>query len=109
MLKKDERTIDTYMKAGAEMRLFKTLGTKLYVDISRVISASDRKKLARALGTVDEICSRAEDNMFRDHPGLSAEYIDVFYGCTGNEPRNSVDRKVLGMAREAADGLFERT
>lgn len=109
MLKKDERTIDTYMRVGAKMRLFKTLGTRMAVDISRVISASDRQKLARALGTVDEICSRAEDNMFRDHPGLSAEYIDVFYGCTGNEPRNSVDRKVLGMAREAADGLFERT
>ena len=109
MLKKDERTIDTYMKAGAEMRLFKTLGTRMASDISRVISASDRRKLARALGTVDEICSRAEDNMFRDYPELSAEYIDVFYGCTGNEPRNSVDRKVLGMAREAADGLFEGT
>lgn len=109
MLKKYERTIDTYMKAGAKMRLFKTLGTKLYVDISRVISASDRQKLARALGSVDEICSRAEDNMFRDHPGLSAEYIDVFYGSTGNDPRNDIDRKVIAMAREAADGLFEGT
>lgn len=109
MLKKDERTIDTYMKAGAKMRLFKTLGTKLYVDISRVISASDRQKLARALDIVNEVCSTAEDNMFRDHPGLSTEYIDVFYGSTGIEPRNGVDRKVLEMAREAADGIFEGT
>lgn len=44
--------------------------------------------------------------MFRDYPQLSNEYIDVFYGNVESEPRNDVDKKVIEMAREAADGLF---
>ena len=47
--------------------------------------------------------------MFRDHPDLTDEYLDVFYGSTEMEPRNDVDRKVIAMAREAADGLFKGT
>ncbi len=74
MIQKNRRTVDTYMKVGAKMRLFK-----------------------------------AEDNMFRDHPDLTDEYLDVFYGSTEMEPRNDVDRKVIAMAREAADGLFKGT
>ena len=97
------------MKAGAKMRLFKTLGTRLVVDISQVLSATDTDKLMRALDKVDEICSKAEDNMFRDHPELSDKYIDVFYGNIGGKPRNEVDEKVIRMAREAADELFEGT
>ena len=109
MIQKNKRTVDTYMKVGAKMRLFKTLGTKMTVEISRVLSASDTHKLMRALDKVDEICSRAEDNMFRDHPDLSDQYLDVFYGTTETEPRNEVDRKVIELAREAADGLFKGT
>lgn len=41
MLQKNLRTIDEYKRAGAEMRLFKTLGSKLAVDISGVLSAQD--------------------------------------------------------------------
>ena len=109
MIQKNRRIVDTYMKVGAKMRLFKTLGTKMTVEISRVLSASDTKKLMRALDKVDEICSRAEDNMFRDHPDLSDEYLDVFYGSTEMEPRNDVDRKVIELARETADELFTGT
>ena len=107
MLEKNRRTVDTYMKAGAEMRLFKALGTRMAVDISRVLSVSDTNKLLRALGKVDEICSKAEDNMFADHPQLSNQYLDVFYGHTSDEARNDVDRKVIKLAREVADELFE--
>ena len=109
MLNKKERTLELYLKAGSEMRLLKALGGKAAVDVSGVISAADADKLMKALRMIEDVSFAAENNMFRDHPRLSAEYIDVFYGCTGNEPRNSVDRKVLGMAREEADGLFERT
>lgn len=106
MVSKKERTMERYMKAGAEMRLFKNLGAKMITDISYVLSAADQDKLMRAMDKVSEVCSRAEDNMFRDHPQLSNEYIDVFYGNVESEPRNDVDRKVIEMAREAADGLF---
>ena len=45
MLQKNLRTIDEYKRAGAEMRLFKTLGSKLAVDISGVLSAQESDKL----------------------------------------------------------------
>ncbi len=106
MLKRSERTIDTYMKAGAEMRLYKNMGVRLSVDISKVLSAADQDKLANAMRRIDEICSKAEDNMFHDHPELSDQYVDVFYGNLEDEPRNDVDARVLDIAREAADELF---
>ena len=108
MVSRSRRSIDTYMRAGAEMRLYKTLGTKLFVDISKVLSVRDQEKLGRAMDRIDEICSKAEDKMFQDYPQLPCKYIDVFYGDTDDTPRNDVDEKVIRMAREAADGLFER-
>ena len=107
MIQKNRRTVDTYMSAGAKMRLLKTLGTRTAVEVSQVLSAQDTQKLMRALDKIDEVCSKAEDNMFRDHPDLPDQYLDVFYGTTEMEPRNEVDEKVIGMAREAADGLFK--
>lgn len=109
MLKRTDRTMETYMKAGAEMRLYKSLGTKMAVDISKVLSAQDQDKLLRALSKIDEICSKAEDNMFHDYPELPNQYVDVFYGSIGERPRNDVDQKIQKMAREAADELFEGT
>ncbi len=108
MLSKKYRTMERYKKAGAKMRLFKTLGVKMITEISSVLSAADRYKLMCAMDKVDEICSKAEDNMFRDYPQLTGEYIDVFYGATDYEPRNDVDREIIEMAREAADELFTR-
>lgn len=107
MLNKKERTLDVYKRAGAEMRLFKTLGAKLATDISKVMKSGDTDMLLRALDKVDIICSRAEDNMFRDFPDISSDYIDVFYGCTKNDPRNEVDAEMVSLAKEVADGLFE--
>lgn len=106
MLRRDERTLEIYMKAGAKMRLYKTLGAKLFTDISKVLSRQDQEILLKAMGRIDRICSRADDNMFRDHPHLSGEYIDVFYGSTDAGPHNDVDKRVIEMAKEVADGLF---
>ena len=86
MLGRKERTLDTYMKAGAAMRLYRTLGTRLVLDISKVLSASDQDMLLRLLIKIDRISSRAEDNMFRDYPELPDSYMDVFFGSTDGEP-----------------------
>lgn len=107
MLDKKERTLERYMRAGAGMRLYRELGTRLAMDISEVLPAADTDRLLRAMDKIDRVCTVAEDNMFKDHPGISNEYLDVFYGAIDGEPRNEVDRKVIRMAREAADGLFK--
>ena len=103
---KKQRTMEVYEQAGAEMRLYKSLGARLATHISQVLSSTDTDKLLRIMGKISEICSKAEDNMFNDHPQLSNEYIDVFYGDTKNEPRNEVDKRIVQLAREAADDLF---
>lgn len=107
MLPKKNRTIDEYKRAGAKMRLFKNLGTKVAVDVSKVVSASDYEILRRALLRIDEVCSRSEDNMFRDHPDLTNEYIDVFYGNVSDTPRNIIDEEIIGLAKQVSDELFE--
>lgn len=107
MLAKKNRTIDEYKKAGAKMRLFKELGTMLSVDISKVVSASDYEILRRALLRIDEVCSRAENNMFRDYPELGNEYIDVFYGNVGEKPRNPLDEEIINLAKQVSNELFE--
>lgn len=107
MKRNKKRSIDEYKKAGAEMRLFKQLGTKLAVDISAVLPAKETDKLLRALKRIDEVCSHAEDCMFADYPEVSNEYLDVFYGSVNDKPRNSIDEEVITLAREVADGLFQ--
>lgn len=107
MINKKERTIDVYKQAGAEMRLFSELGGRLAIHISQVLSAPDTDKFMRALRRIDEVCSRADDNMFHDHPEISNEYMDVFYGAVSGKPRNAVDEEVIARAKETADGLFK--
>ncbi len=107
MLIKKERTLARYMRAGALMRLYKTLGAKMLVCAGGVLSKSDSKKIMNVMEKIDAVCSNAEENMFRDHPGLPRDYIDVFYGSTAIEARNDVEREVLRIAREAADELFD--
>ena len=105
MMIKNNQALDVYMQAGALMRLYKTIGAELYTAVGKVISAADRKKLLRALHGIDTVCSNAEDNMFRDHPHLSDQYTNVFYGSTELEPRNDVDKTVLAIAKETAEGI----
>lgn len=108
MVNKKIRTIDVYKQAGAEMRLFKSVGRKLAEDISQVLPAQDTDSFLRILDRIGVICSRAEDNMFHDHPEISNDYLDVFYGDVSGEPRNDVDAEIIGKAKETADELFKR-
>lgn len=107
MIHKRERTLDLYKEAGAEMRLFRTLGVILAIHISRVLSAPDTDKFLRVLRRIDEVRSRAEDNMFHDHPEISNEYLDVFCGNFKGRPRNAVDAEVMAKAKEKADEIFK--
>jgi len=108
MLSKKERTMERYKKAGAEMRLLKTLGGNTAVDLSLVLSAADTDKFLKALRMIEEVSVRAEDNMFRDHPELPDEYVDVFFGDTDKKPRNSVDEMMIDMAIETASEYAKR-
>ena len=108
MINKKERTIELYKLVGAEMRLFRTLGGNLAIHMSQVLLSTDTDKFMRVLQKIDEVRSRAEDNMFHDHPEVSNDYLNVFYGDLKHEPEPRYGvRKEMAKAKEAADVLFK--
>ena len=108
MLNRKERTIEKYINAGAQMRLFTTIARDMACKISEVVSAADADRVMKALHIIELICVHAEDNMFRDFPKLPGEYTDVFYGYTFEKPKNAVDEMVVERARESLDELFRK-
>ena len=107
MLNKNERTMDTYMEAGAYARLLSVIGTKAVVEMSKVLPAKDSDKFVVLLNRIDEIISKADDQLFKDFPGIGNEGTDVFYGTLSAQPRNELDEKVVQMAQQKTTELFE--
>lgn len=106
MMNKKNRTLEQYKKVGAEMRLIKELGTKLWVDASQILSVPERDKLRRAFDKINEVCSCADSHLFHDHPEVDNTYVDVFYGNLSSEPRNETDAEMIALAHSVADDLF---
>lgn len=79
MDRKNNRTLDKYKYVGAKMCLCKELVASLVVSSYAVVSASDSRKLTKAFTLINEVCSNAEDNMFRDFPELDNSYVAVFH------------------------------
>ena len=109
MTNKKNRTLKQYKQVGAEMRLIKELGARLWVDASQILSAPEQDKLRRAFDKINEVCSRADSHLFQDHPEVDDTYVDVFYGNLSNEPRNETDAEMIALARSVADDLFSDT
>lgn len=105
MKRKNERTLDVYKEAGAYMRLLKTLGAKTATKADAVLASNETDKILRALDVIKELCSCAEERMFKDHPQIGSDYIDVFYGCLSMTPKNAVDKEVIERAKRIASEL----
>lgn len=102
MLHKNRRTLDIYKKVGAEMRLLKTLLTKVLVDGDAILKQRDIDDLDAAYNKIGEVCGAADGYMFKDHPEVSDEYLHVFYGGTNAEPVDDLEKELLDIAREIA-------
>lgn len=109
MFNKKERTIDHYMKLGAEARLLKTLGSKFWADIATVIPKHDLHRLDRALEIIKDVCCKADGRMFADHPELDNAFTKVFFGATDSKPRDDLEQSLLAIASEVADKLVYTT
>ena len=107
MIRAKDRTIDVYKRVGAEMRLLKSILSKVTVDVSKVLTATETDKIINELDKICLIFSKAEENMFKDYPKLSNEYTDVFYGALNCAPRNEVDAEIIETAKRVADELFK--
>lgn len=102
------RSLEQYMLVGAEMRLFKEIGTRLCVDASEVLTVPETEKLLRVRNKIDTICSDIEGQMFQYHPEINDDYVDVFYGNLHDEPRTAVDAEVVKKARAVIEKIFKR-
>ena len=70
MLNRKERTIEKYINAGAQMRLFTTIARDMACKLSEVVSAADADRVMKALhNAVDEMvverAREALDELFR--------------------------------------------
>ncbi|SFP37359.1 hypothetical protein SAMN02910344_01221 [Ruminobacter amylophilus] len=101
-----KRKIEDFMRCGAKMRVLKSLFVGTMVDAYPLLSPNDRAKMRSMEGKLREICSRLEGCMFRNVPGLSDDYLDVFYGAPDISNRSPVDAKVVEMAKEMVDEMF---
>ena len=106
LLSRDDRTLETYKEAGALMKVYKEIGRKLVVDLSKVLPATEVNKLMKAQDKIDVICSRAEDAMFHDHPYVDDTYTRVFYGNVSDRSSNAVDAEVREIAKRICYGMF---
>lgn len=107
MIGKKNRTIETYLRAGAEVRLYKEVYHHMMRAIEPALYTKDIDKLIRIENEIGIIAIRAENNMFRDYPELSDDYLCVFHGDIHSNPRNEVDKVVMNMAQEIARNLCE--
>lgn len=107
MQSRKDRTVEKYMRAGAAIRLFKSASSEVIATLSEVMPKQDYRKIMLTMDRVNQVCSDTEDRMFLEHPDLSNEYIDVFYGDVRNDTRNEVDWKVVQMAHELSESLFK--
>lgn len=106
MLNKNERTMEAYVEAGACARLLTEAGTKAAVSLSKILPAKDSDRIVALLARIEEVISRADDQLFRDYPGLGHEGTCVFYGPLSEEPESELDEEVLRKAKAVALSLF---
>lgn len=101
-----DKSIEAYLRLGAEFRLFKSLEARIREDLGKITAPRYAVSLTRARHKYDQICSKMEDEMFYKHPELNDEYVQVFYGDVGNSPYDFRDRKMLELAKQIAIELF---
>ena len=106
MLNKAERTVEVYLEAGAYARLLYDIAVKAYVSLSKILPKKDVRALGTLLHNLAGVKSKADDQLFRDFPGIGDKGFDVFYGALYLEPDNELDEQVIRMAKEKAMALF---
>ena len=106
MLYRKDRTMETYIKAGAYARLLFDIGNKAAEALSCVLPAKDTDRLLVLLNKIDWIKSKADTQLFTDYPGLGHEGTSVFYGPLNYAPENELDERVISEARRMAAALF---
>ena len=107
-LPKSKRTIKAYVQAGAEMRIFKTILSKLYVDATKLLPTSKSKRIGTAVNIINAVCAEVESNMVKDFPHISQSYATKFYGPADNPAFYSVNEQANKLTREILESLMPK-
>lgn len=105
-LPRSKRTIKMYVRAGAEMRIFTKILSKLYADASKLLPISESKRIGTAVNIINAVCSEVESNMLEDFPHISQSYETEFYGKNDNPAFYSVNEQVNKLMREILESLL---
>ena len=97
--KKEERTLELHMQAGAELRVAKEALGAAYITMSKYMDAKQLDRFKRGMDYIDSVGCVADEVMFTEHPEISDAYTDVYYGNLHDEPRTDVDAEVIARAR----------
>lgn len=100
--------MEAYKAAGASVRLLNEVATNAVVKMSMILPVKETDRLVVLTNRINDIASKAESQMYTDHPELSAEFTDVFYGNLSDEPRTDVDAEVIQLAKEQMENRFNR-
>jgi hypothetical protein len=88
-------TLDQWVEAGKKIKKISVLLEELLYLVSGKIPSplTDRiLKLYNPYGPFSRLKSRLEDEMFRQHPGLSNEHLSAFYGAEDEESNERAAR-----------------
>jgi hypothetical protein len=105
---KSKRTIDVYTRAGAELRVFKILLSKIYSDASKLLTASKSGRIKQAADIVNAVCAEVDANMFEDFPKISSHYATMFYDESDNPSFFSMSDEMRELMKETIKSLSER-
>ena len=103
---KRTRTIDDYKRAGAWMRLLKTVLAETHLSCSDVLNKNDCLIFDSITKKVNIICSRTEDKMFKDHPELNSDALDIFYGSADCSTRTDTDDEQVHLMQKLIVKMF---
>ena len=106
MSNKTKRTMDMYVEAGAYARLLYDIVAKAATSLGQILPKKDVSKVWRILDDLSGVKSKADDQLFRDFPGIGDEGMSVFYGALTNGPYNKLDEQVIRTAKQKAMALF---
>lgn len=96
---KRDRDIESYIHAGAVFRILKEVYAKALVEVGNLCPVKVGDSMKKGYYKLGGICSDVEENMFFDYPGISDDYLCVYYGSLLARRDNQVDKHVRELMK----------
>ena len=93
--------LSEYKAIGTNVRLMKGMVTSLVNLSSGVIPKNLYMPRVRVIEReISKMASEIEERMLHDHPGVTNEYLDVFYGSVMKDGNSELGNELNGYASE---------